>query len=316
MDKRIKTIFFGTPDFALPALNELIVDKNFNVVAVVTQPDKRVGREQKINQSPIKILAIEKKIAVLQPDKIDNTFVKSIENLGAELFVVVAYGFILPKEVIDIPRLGAVNLHASLLPKYRGASPIQSAIMAGDKVTGNTVMLMDVKMDHGPILAQEEIKIDYNETGQSLHDKLSKAGSKLLISILGQLINGTVELQEQKNEEATYCQLINRQDGKIDWSKPVIEIERRIRAFYPWPATFTFFNKKRLKIISAKILHADSPAKKDEAGRAFITSDNMLGVTCGKGTLIIHELQPAGSKKMTSQEFIAGHRDINDKKLS
>jgi len=316
MKKLIRTIFFGTPKFAVPSLERLLNNQSIEIIAVVTQPDKKVGRKQELQGSPIKKLAELNNLPVLQPDKLDNTSRKELTKLKPGLFIVVAYGFILPREFLDLPKLGCLNLHASLLPKYRGPSPIQAAIQNGDKTTGNTIMLVDEKMDHGPILAQQKIEIRTKDTGQTLHDKLADSGAELLDKTINSWIKKEITLKAQDDNQASYCQLIKREDGKINWQRPAIEIERQIRAFHPWPGTFTLYNNKRIKILSAKVLHPDLPEDITTAGQTFLTPDKKLGVTCGKGTLVVEELQLEGGKATDSKNFILGHANILNQKLT
>lgn len=311
----IKTIFFGTPDFAVPSLQLLTTNLNLSLVTVVTQPDQKVGRKQISQAPPIKKLAEKHNLAVLQPDKINQKFIKQIQDLKVDLMVVVAYGLIIPQELLDLPKYGSLNLHASLLPKHRGASPIQSAILHGEATTGNTIMLLDAKMDHGPILAQEEIKIDNNETGQTLSDRLAQTGAVLLNNTIIAWLNNQIKPQPQDDSRASYCQLLERKDGRISWHKSAQEIKRQIRAYYPWPGTFTDLGHKRLKIISADILDVNEPVVSKQTGLTFLTPNRQLGVTCGHGSLIIELLQLEGSRVMTSQDFILGHHEIINTKL-
>jgi methionyl-tRNA formyltransferase len=300
-----KIVFMGTPDFSVPSLLSLI--SQTNVLAVVTQPDKKVGRKQEVTQSPVKKIALEHKIEVLQPEKVKGNFefIKQIKDLQPDLIVAVAYGFILPQEIIDIPKYGIINVHASLLPKYRGASPIQSAILNGDKETGVTIMLIDDKMDTGPMLGQRTITITDNDNFESLHDKLSMLGSDLLSETLSKYINGEIKPVAQNESEATYCKILNKEDGKIDWNKSAEEIERQIRAFNPWPGSFTFWEGKQLRIIKA----LDIKVIGNKIGEVFKTNDG-IGVKCGKDALEILELQLEGKRPMTAKEFLNGYKGI------
>ncbi len=303
--KQLKVIFMGTPDFSVPSLLSLI--NNSNVIAVVTQPDKKVGRKQAITPAPIKKVALEHKIEVLQPEKIKGNanFEKQIKDLQPDLIVVVAYGFILPQEILDIPKYGVINVHASLLPKYRGASPIQSAILNGDQETGVSLMLIDDQMDHGPVLTQESLKINDNDTFESLHDKLAQLGADLLAETLPKYIKGSIKPVTQNEKDATYCQLIKKEDGKIDWTKSAEEIERQVRAFNPWPGVFTFWKGKQLKVIKSKVIKS----KEHNVGEIF-KDNEMLAVACGKDTLEILELQIEGKKQMSAKEFLNGYSEI------
>ena len=302
----------GTPDFSVPCLLSLI--KNYNVKAVVTQPDKKVGRQQELSQSPIKKIALTHKIAVLQPDKVKGNaeFMEQIKSLQPDLIVVVAYGFILPQELLEIPKLGAINVHASLLPKYRGASPIQTAILNNEQETGVTIMLINEKMDEGDILAQVKIKIDTTETFTTLHDKFALLGANLLLEILPQYLGGQIKPQPQDDSQATYCQLITKEMGKINWRKSAQEIDRQIRAFTPWPGAFTFWNGKQLKISAVMVSTVEPSA---EIGKVFKFNDG-IGIKCGKGVLEIIELQLESKKTMNFKEFLNGNPQIIGSLLS
>jgi methionyl-tRNA formyltransferase len=308
---KLKVVFMGTPDFAVPVLNYLI--KSTKLLAVVTQPDKKAGRKQKIAQSPIKQLALANKIKVLQPAKVrDNAeFIQQIKQLQPDLIVVVAYGFILPKEILDIPKYGIINIHASLLPKYRGASPIQSAILNGDQETGVTLMLIDEQMDHGPFLGQKSLSID-NDSYKTLHDKLAKLGTELLVEILPKYIAGQIKPVVQDDSLATYCYILTKADGKIDWTKSAQEIERQVRAFTPWPGTWTTWQGKNLKILAASLSLDNVKAEVGEV----IKVDDGLAVQCGQGLLQITELQIEGKKVMNAKEFLNGYSQIIGTKLA
>ncbi len=307
--KDTKMIFMGTPEFAVPILNALI--KSYNVIAVVTQPDKKAGRKQILTQSPIKKIALKNKIQVLQPEKIKGNieFIQQIKNLKPDLIIVAAYGFILPNELLEMPKFGVLNVHASLLPKYRGASPIQATILNGDKKTGVTIMLVNEKMDEGDILNQNEMEIADNESFSTLHDKLSILGTHLLIDTLPKYLNSEIKPQKQDNSKTTYCQLITKEDGKINWHKSAEEIERQVRALNPWPGTFTLWNNKKIKILQAL---ADGSTKLTMTASAgeVIKLDSGLAVQCGRDALQIKELQLEGKKPMTDKEFLNGYKEI------
>ncbi|MCX6745195.1 MAG: methionyl-tRNA formyltransferase [Candidatus Parcubacteria bacterium] len=316
--KELKVIFMGTPDFGVPVFVSLI--HSTNVIAAVTQPDKKVGRKQEITQSPIKEVALENKIRVLQPLKVhDNSeFIQQVKDLQPDLIIVVAYGFILPQEILDIPKFGVINIHASLLPKYRGASPIQAAILNGDKETGVTIMLIDDKMDHGPLLGQRTITINDNDNFESVHDRLSQLGSELLMEILPEYLAGEIEPQVQDEAEATYCQLIKKEYGKIDWNKSAQEIERQVRAFNSWPGSWTDWNNKNLKVIKAVVYASTKPVLNQAEGLSMTTGkigevfkvNDGLAVACGQDALEILELQLEGKKPMNAKDFLNGYSDI------
>lgn len=283
---KLRVAFFGTPEFASRFLAGLADDPYFHVVGVVTQPDEPVGRKKILTPPPVKTLALEKCIPVYQPTKLkDEFFLKEIENLKADIFVIVAYGRILPQALLDMPSLGCVNVHPSLLPKYRGPSPMQAALAAGDKKTAVTIMKIDALMDHGPILAQEELDIATDETVATLTDKVVALGDPLLRNTLKGFHKGNVVPQEQDHDKATYCKILTREDGKIDLSDDPIILEQKIRAFNPWPGTWTMLERGgeplRVKILKAKLTD---------------------------GKLDIIQVQPEGGKPMAWADFERGQR--------
>ena len=313
--KNISIIFMATPQFSVPILNALI--ENYNLVAVVTQPDKKVGRKQILTASPIKQLALENKVQVLQPKSVTGNaeFIRRLTELKPDLIVVAAYGFILPKELLDIPQYGVINVHASLLPKYRGASPIQAAILNCDKTTGVVIMLMDEKMDHGPILAQQKAEIEEAETFKTLHDKLSILGTHLLIDTLAKWINKEIKPKEQNHDQATYCKLITKEDGKINWHKSASEIERQVRALNPWPSTWTSWNNKNIKSLVVEILNPAVGCAESDIGKTFLTEQKQLAINCKTVSLLLKKLKLEAKKPMTDQEFFNGYPDIVGKVL-
>lgn len=316
MKSKIKIIFFGTPNFALPTLNALIKE-GYNIVLVVTQPDEPVGRKQILTPSPVKVEA--KKLGLEVHDKIENLEVR-IKNLGAEVGIVVAYGKIIPQEILDLFPLGCLNLHPSLLPKYRGPSPIQSAILNGDEETGVTIIKLDAKMDHGARISNFEFPLRpraqgregilNDDTYQSLSEKLASAGAELLIKTLPDYLAGKIKPEPQDDSQATYTKIINKEDGKIDWQKSAQEIERQIRAYAPWPGCFSGFliNGKNINVKIVKAQHV-VPLYDDNQTNIgqFQIKNGQLYVQCGHGALLIEKLQPAGKKAMTAREFINGY---------
>jgi methionyl-tRNA formyltransferase len=290
-----KIIFIGTSQFAVPALENLIKN-DYNIISVITAPDKPVGRKQTITPLPVKQTALKYKLPILQPEKISEISSK-IATLAPDLIIVAAYGQLISKSILDIPRLGCLNLHPSLLPKYRGPSPIQTAILNGDKTTGVTIILMDEKIDHGPIISQKEITIASDENYQTLEKKLAETAADFLIEILPRYIQGEIKPQTQDESKASYTKILTRQDGQIDWNKSAQEIERMVRAFYPWPGAWTYFNSQRVKILKAKAIE-----KKE-----IVDAKKELILPTGEGFLLIEILQPAGKKPMTGQEFFRGH---------
>lgn len=316
----IRAVFMGSPDFAIPALRALskvktLNDKKFNIVGVVTQPDKPVGRKQTLTPPPVKIFAEDLGLSIFQPAKLrTEESIKLFKDLSPDIIVVVAYGKIIPKEIIEIPKFGVLNIHGSLLPKYRGASPIQFAILEGEIETGISIMLIDEEMDHGPILAQEKIDITPNETSESLSEKLSALGADLLIKVLPKWASGEIKTTEQKHDEATFTKILTKEDGKIDWALPVEKIERQIRAFYPWPGTWTIWNHNnqtsRINVIKTKTVN-DFPDSNYKNGQVFKTATG-FAVKTGNRSLEILKLQLEGKREIESKEFLNGHPEILD----
>ncbi|HDY72874.1 MAG TPA: methionyl-tRNA formyltransferase [bacterium] len=251
--KRIKTILMGTSEFAERIFTNFYQRLNFDIAAVVTTPDKPAGRKQKLLPSPVKKFAEENKLPVFDFEHIkDPQSIDKIKELNPDLIILCAYGQIVPKEILEIPKYGALNIHPSLLPKYRGASPIHAAILNGDKISGVTIMLMDEKMDHGDIISNFKFQISKPKiTYKELEDKLIDVSADLLIKTLPNWIEGKIKAQAQDHSKATFCKIIKKQDGKIDWNKSAEEIERTIRAFHQWPTSYTFFNNKQLKVLGA-----------------------------------------------------------------
>ncbi|MDD5726144.1 MAG: methionyl-tRNA formyltransferase [Patescibacteria group bacterium] len=309
-----KIVFFGTSDFSTPSLEALLKDTRFEVVAVVTKPDAPIGRHQTLTPPPVKVIAQEHDVQVFQFEKIKTDesydqlrgFLASARNDGkVDAYVVVSYGKIIPQRILDLPKHGCINVHGSLLPLHRGASCVQAAIAEGDQKTGVTVMLMDAEMDHGDILAQKEIAIGPEETGGQLHNRLSQLGAETLPDILAGYLDGKITPQPQDHSLATYCKLLSREDGKLDWTKSAAEIERLVRAYNPWPGTWTEWAGKRIKILKTFLSDLTSTKK---AGELNVQNDKLV-VICGDGnSLEILELQPEGKRAMTAKEFIVGRR--------
>lgn len=305
-----KIIFIGTPEFAVPILGGLI-EKGYKPVLVITVPDKPTGRKQLISQSPIKISALKNEISVSQPEKISE-FKKEIVDISPDLIIVAGYAQFLPKEILEIPKFGCLNIHPSLLPKYRGASPIQYAIMNGDIETGTTIILMDEKMDHGKIIAQKKFKIGERKiTFEELSKELSIISLDLLIEILPEWVYGRIKAIPQTESKATFTKILKKEDGKINWSEPAEKIERMIRALNPWPGTFTFFDSKILKILKAEIMQ-----KKEKPGKVFQNETNKLAIGCGEeNSLVLEEIQLEGKNPTKGIEFLRGHKEIISKIL-
>jgi len=301
----MRVVFMGTPDFAVSTLEE-ILNAGHEVIGVVTQPDKVKGRGGKISFPEVKEAALKHNLPVYQPVKVrEPEFIQKIRDLKPEVIVVAAFGQILPKELLDIPPYGCINVHASLLPKYRGAAPIQAAIINGEKETGVTIMHMDVGLDTGDMILQEKIPIAEDETGGSLHDKLAALGAKLLVKALDQLKNGTALRIPQDDSQATYVKMMDKEMGNIDFSKPAWHIERLIRGLDPWPSAYTKLNGKTLKLWKAKVKKLSSDAKPGEV--VEVGKDSFVVMT-GEDALIILELQLEGKKRLSAEEFLRGYR--------
>lgn len=305
----MKVVFMGTPDFSVPAL-EKIAEKH-QVAAVVTQQDRPKGRGHKMQFTPVKEKALELNIPVFQPEKVRNTeFVDILKELNPDVIVVIAFGQILSKEILDLPKYGCINVHASLLPKYRGAAPIQWAVIDGEELSGVTTMYMSEGLDTGDMIDKTIVKLDEKETGGSLFDKLSVEGGKLILKTLEKLENNTATRTAQKEEESTYAGKITKDLGKIDFHKSAAEIERLIRGLNPWPSAFTFLDGKVLKIWDADIVDE----KAVEEPGTICSKNKVLRVATGRGYLDIKELQLEGKKRMDVISFLNGYQ-INDMKL-
>jgi methionyl-tRNA formyltransferase len=295
----MKIIFFGTPAFAADFLKGLLVDPAFDVVAVVTQPDEPVGRKKILTAPPVKQVAVEHGLPVFQPTKLkDIDFQNQLKALGAEIGVVVAYGRILPDSLLDILPLGFINVHPSLLPKYRGPSPIIAAIANGETETAVSIMKLVQDMDAGPILAQVTIDVAADETQASLTDKVVNAGIPLLNETLKAYAAGELAPREQDHAQATFCKLLTRQDGVIDWSEAAEAIERKVRAYNPWPGT----SSNGLKIFSARVSDRALPPGEQQV------DTNRLFIGTGTTALEVLELQPAGGKRMATADYLRGRR--------
>ncbi|MGB9822905.1 methionyl-tRNA formyltransferase [Thermodesulfovibrio sp.] len=297
-------IFFGTPEFAVPTLKSLI-ERREKILLVITQPDKPKGRGKIIQPCETKKIAVEFGLNVAQPEKLkDESFIKMLKELNPEFGIVVAYGKILPKEVLEIPEYGCINLHASLLPKYRGAAPIQWALIKGEKITGVTTMLIDEGLDTGPVLLQKEVPIEDEDNAQSLVHKLSIVGAELIIETIEKMRKGQIQPKPQEGE-ASYAPQLKKEDGKINWNAPAKEIVNLIRGTYPWPCAYSFLKNERVKIIKAEALAGKAPA-----GMIVKAKDELI-VGTGNGLLKILLIQPEGKKVMTAKEFLSG-RKINE----
>ena len=301
----MKIVFMGTAELSCASLEKLA--GKFSVAAVVTQLDKPKGREMKLQFSPVKILAEKLKLPILQPVKArDEKFISELRELKPDLIAVVAYGQILPQSILDLPKFGCVNVHTSLLPKYRGASPIQSAILNGETETGVTVMKMDAGLDTGEIISQARTPILPEDDSQTLHDKLAQLGAELLVETIPDYIVGKIQPKPQSEEGASYAAKIKKEDGKIDWSGPAEKILNRLRAFTPWPGAFTFL-KTETKPQLLKIWKMEVVEKSSGAGEVLSADKTGIVVACGKNALRILELQREGGRRLSTQEFLAGN---------
>ncbi len=299
----MRVVFMGTPDFSVPTL-EKIIEAGHEVIGVVTQPDKAKGRGKKVLFPPVKETALAHDLPVYQPRRArDPEFIEEMKTLNPDVMVVVAFGQILPKAILDIPKYGCINVHASLLPKYRGAAPIQWAVIRGEKVSGVTTMQMDVGLDTGDMLLKKEVLLDEEETGGSLHDKLSTLGGDLLIETLKKIEAGDIHPEKQDDSQAgEYARMLDKNLGRIDFSMPAVEIERLIRGLNPWPSAFTSYNGKTMKLWKAK---ADNCGQ-GVPGQVIHVDKNSFTVQTGQGTLQILELQMEGKKRMDAGAFLRG----------
>ena len=300
-EKKLKIIFMGTPDFAVPVLKAL--DDNYKVSCVITQPDRMVGRKQEMVHPPVKVEADKRVILTLQPEKIKDV-VEEVKHINPDLIVTCAYGQIVPKEILDIPRLGCINVHASLLPKLRGGAPIHRAIMDGHSKTGITIMYMNEKMDDGDIISQVETPILDTDTASSLHDKLSVLGAKLLIETLTSIINGTNSRTKQNRDEVTFAFTIKREDERIDFSKTKRDIHNQIRGLNSWPGAYCLYEGKILKVWNSYVTDNYFPAMFD--GQITNIYDNGFGVKVSNGEIVFTEVQLEGKNKMSAKEFLNG----------
>ncbi len=300
----MQIVFMGTPDFSVSALTSL-VEADHKVLAVITQPDKPKGRGKEIQMTPVKEKALEYGIPVYQPVKArDPEFVSLLADMKPDVIVVVAFGQILPKSILDIPRYGCVNIHASLLPKYRGASPIQHAVINGDKESGITTMMMAEGLDTGDMLDQEAIVLDEKETGGSLHDKLSETGGRLILKTLKKLEEGTAVRTPQEDSDACYVGMIKKSMGDIDWSMDAVSIERLIRGLNPWPSAYTSWDGKVMKLWAGTALEKEYQGV---CGQVAEVGRDCLIIKTGKGSLSLKELQLQGKKRMDVDAFLRGY---------
>ena len=311
----MRVVFMGTPAFAVPTLRAL-VEAGHEVVSVLSQPDRPVGRGRHLTAPPVKVAALELGLDVFQPHRVkDPQAFGHLEAARADVFVVVGYGQIVPRAVIDLPLLGCVNVHASLLPKYRGAAPIHWAIVRGETTTGVTTMLIEERLDAGDMLLERETPIGPDETAVDLAARLAPMGADLAIETLAGLQDGLITPRKQNDAEATLAPILKREDGKIDWGLPAGQIFNRVRGFVPWPGSYTSFRGKRLHIHRARP-HA-SPRAGDSPGPGLISaSGDEVRVCCGEGTILqIEEVQMEGKKRMAAADFLHGRQPRENERL-
>jgi len=303
-----KIVFMGSPEFAVPALNALV--ENFKVVGVVTQPDRPAGRGRKLTPPAIKSLAEEHGLPVIQPQRLRQPeAMEQLHNWQADVIVVAAFGQILRPEVLDMPPHGCINVHASLLPRWRGAAPIRAAILHGDNQTGITIMCMDPGIDTGPILSQRAIPIQTGDNAETLGKRLANIGADLLINTLPGYLNGQISPMPQEDALATYAPMLEKADGELDFNRPAVELERKVRAFYPWPGVYTrAWQGELLKILRASVVPASNLDRSVEPGERTVYR-RLPAFGAGGGLLALEEVQPGGKKPMNGEVFLRGARN-------
>ncbi|PJA86626.1 MAG: methionyl-tRNA formyltransferase [Candidatus Moranbacteria bacterium CG_4_9_14_3_um_filter_42_9] len=308
---KLRTIFMGTSEFAAHILESLI-SADYSIVSVYTQPDKKAGRDQEIRKSAIKILAEKNKLPVFQPAKFTDSVIEELKKQKPDLIILAAYGKIIPASILCLPGFGALNVHASLLPKYRGPSPIQNALLNGETETGVTIMLMDEKIDTGEILSQKSVMIDKHENSAELSLKMSKVAAPLLLETLPLWVERKIQPQKQDDSQATLCQLIEKSDGKIIWSDEAKNIYNLFRAFTPWPGIFTYWQgengPRRIKLNKISFLEKN-PETKHHVGEVFQIGEK-IGIQCNYGVIILEEIQLEGKVNMKSEDFINGYQNF------
>ncbi len=302
----LKVVFWGTPDFAVESLKKLL-DSKHKVIAVVTQPDKPKGRGKKVQPPPVKIVALENNIPVFQPEKVKNNkeLYENLKKLNPDIFVVVAYGKILPKDIIELPKFKTINVHASLLPEYRGAAPIHRAIMDGKDKTGVCIMEITEELDAGDVFDCVEVKIEKDDDIVSLHNKLAEKGGELLIDVLDRIERGEITPKPQEHDKATYAKPIKKDEGKIDWDKSAEEIFNQVRALKVWPKAFTTFRDSQVKILECEVIDKNTTGVPGEI--VDIDKEEGIIVQTGKGRLIIKKIQFPGGKPIKGSDAVRGY---------
>jgi len=302
----IRVVFMGSPDFALPSLSALATAQNYQLVGVITQPDRASGRGRELKAPPVKTLALELKIPIMQPEKLRAPeSMRQLQEWNPDLIVVAAFGQILKKDVLDMPRYGCINVHASLLPRWRGAAPINAAILHGDQEIGVTIMQMDVGLDTGPMLAMKSIRVRPDDTAGSVLQTLSTLGADLLTETLPEYFSGNIQPVSQPTEGATYAPMLKKEDGLLDFTHTAVDLERRVRAMNPWPGAWFTWNGTPLKVLRASTSGED----KGLVSGARLTVEGRPALQSAEGLLILDEVQPAGKKVMSGKSFLAGARD-------
>jgi len=303
----LKIIFAGTPEFAAESLKALLQGPD-EVIAVYTQPDRKAGRGQKLKPSPVKEVALEAEIPVYQPLNFKEEQDRQVlADLDADLMVVAAYGLILPKAVLDTPKLGCINVHASILPRWRGAAPIHRALLAGDKETGITIMQMDVGLDTGDMLSKAFTDIEDTDTSASLHDKLAVQGGEILLSTIEQLKAGSISPEPQDDEQANYAHKLTKEEGKIDWAESANAIAQKVRGLFPWPSAYTFIDEQNIRIHQASVADKTSDAS---AGSVIGSDKTGIYVSTGNGVICLEKLQLPGKKAMTAEQVLNGNKEL------
>jgi methionyl-tRNA formyltransferase len=308
MSKQLRVIYAGTPEFAVPALQALI-DSDHEVVAVYTQPDRPAGRGRKLRASPVKELALRCEIPVEQPASLKNAEAQQqLTDYQADVMIVAAYGLILPQAVLDTPSMGCINIHGSLLPRWRGAAPIHRAILDGDTETGVTIMQMNAGLDTGDMLLKKQVPITNQSTTAEIHDQLAEVGAQALVETLDGLTSGTITPEKQDDSLANYAEKLSKDEAKIDWSRSATEISRQVRAFNPWPVAQTPYEGQNIRIWMAHAIEGNSPAT---PGTAVAESNEGIDIATGSGLLRVTQLQMPGGKPMSVQDFLNGRSLLN-----
>lgn len=308
----MKIVFMGTPDFAASAL-EALIQAGHEITAVVTQPDKPKGRSKELMPSPVKVCALKYNLPVFQPVKIKTPeAIAELKKYEAEVYIVAAFGQILSQEILDMPKYGSINIHASLLPKYRGASPIQNVIIDGEEKTGVTIMQMDAGIDTGDMLYKKEVIIENTDNFETLHDKLAAVGAEAIVEALPLLEAGKLIPEKQNHEESSHVTMITKEMGKLDFTKDAVVLDRLIRGMNPWPSAFTFFWGKQLKVWEA---HVEDGNVSGECGQVAEVTKNEIKICTGKGLLCITSLQLEGKKRMSTHDFLLGVKVVTGEML-